>query len=96
MIGNDDEVTILFGGRGEVFSIKDLDPEVLKQMFGLDFAPLSVKLEGTNKNVLLRNKDEFGGGEIQKNWIILKWIHKSNIVTSESSEMMAKYSNTCI
>ncbi len=66
MIGNDDEVIILFGGRGEVFSIKDLDPEVLKQMFGLDFAPLSVKLEGTNKNVLLRNKDEFGGGEIQK------------------------------
>ena len=63
MSDEDNDVTILFGDRVEGFAIEDLDPEVLKQMFGLNFAPLSVKLEGSNKNVLLRNRDKFVAGK---------------------------------
>ena len=63
MSDEDNDVTILFGDRQEGLAIEDLDPEVLKQMFGLNFAPLSLKLEGSNKNVLLGKRNKFVAGK---------------------------------
>ena len=63
MSDEDNDVTILFGDRQEGLAIEDLDPEILKLIFGLDFVPLLLKLEGSNKNVLLRNRDQFVAGK---------------------------------
>ena len=64
MSKDDNVVVILFEEKEEIFSIDDLDPEALKQMFGLDFEPLTVKLEGTNRNILVRRRENFVAGKI--------------------------------
>ncbi len=62
----DDEVLISFEDYTTELSISDLNLETLKKTFELNFDPVKVILEGTNKIVLLENKKKFVAGKIIK------------------------------
>jgi len=57
------DVTIEFEGKEEIFDIDDLDANVLRQVFGLNFTPLSVKHKRSKKNIIIDKKEKFIPGK---------------------------------
>ena len=62
-MSTENDVIIEFQGREEIFDIEDLDPDDLRQVFGLSFTPLSVKHKTSLRNIKIEKKEKFIPGK---------------------------------
>ena len=76
-MSDDNQVFIVYKDQEEVFDIEDLDPDLLKQFFELDFTPLTLKHEKSKKNIVIKKKGKLIAGTVL--WIyIISYLVKNN------------------
>ena len=68
-MGDNNEVFVVHEDQVEIFDIEDIDPELLKQFFELDFTPLTLKHEKSKKNIVIKKKGKLIAGTVL--WIYI-------------------------
>jgi hypothetical protein len=63
-MATENEVSIEYQGKEETLDIDDdLNPESLKELFGLSFTPMFVKHKTSLKNIKIERREKFTPGK---------------------------------
>ena len=91
----DGEVTVSYNGRDLRIDIEDVNPDDLRDLFGIDFDVKTLLEVETEKTILIKKKDKLKPGFT---YVLQKPIQESN--TSKSPQVVGsksiKYSNDLI
>ena len=88
----DGEVTVSYNGRELRIDIEDVNPDDLRDLFGIDFDVKTLLEVETEKTILIKKKDKLKPGFT---YVLQKPIQESNAPRSPQveSKKFTKYSN---